>query len=104
MKGTIHWVSAVHAIKGDVRLYDPLFNRPDPGADGDFQDDINPDSLTINTAALLEPSLADASVGEAIQFERLGYFCADPDHSPNAPVFNRTIGLRDSWAKAQKKG
>ncbi|MBT3787894.1 MAG: glutamine--tRNA ligase/YqeY domain fusion protein [Alphaproteobacteria bacterium] len=104
VKGTIHWVSAVHAIKGDVRLYDPLFNRPDPGADGDFQDDINPDSLTINTAALLEPSLADASVGEAIQFERLGYFCADPDHSPNAPVFNRTIGLRDSWAKAQKKG
>jgi glutaminyl-tRNA synthetase len=104
VKGTIHWVSADHAIKGEVRLYDPLFNRPDPGTDGDFQDDINPDSLTINTSALLEPALADAPVGEAIQFERIGYFCADPDHSSEAPVFNRTIGLRDSWAKAQKKG
>jgi glutaminyl-tRNA synthetase len=104
VKGTIHWVSAEHAIAAEVRLYDPLFNRPDPGADGDLQDDINPDALTINRSALLEPSLAEAPIGETIQFERLGYFCADSDHTSDAPVFNRTIGLRDSWAKAQKKG
>jgi len=103
VKGTIHWVSAAQAIKAEVRLYDPLFTRPDPGADGDFRDDINPDSLTVNTEVLLEPSLAEAEIGKTLQFERLGYFCADPDHTSAAPVFNRTIGLRDSWAKAQKK-
>jgi len=99
VQATIHWVSAADAVRAEVRLYSHLFNRPDPGADGDALADLNPDSLEILTDALAEPALADAKVGEAIQFERTGYFAADPDSQPVRPVFNRTVGLRDTWAK-----
>ena len=90
-------------MDAEVRLYDHLFNREDPGADGDFLDDLNPSSLEILENAQLEPSLKDVPVGTTVQFERLGYFCVDPDSSPSRPVFNRTITLRDTWAKLQKK-
>jgi glutaminyl-tRNA synthetase len=84
-----------------VRLYSTLFNRPDPGADGDLDRDLNPGSLEVLSGALLEPSLAEMPVGEAVQFERLGYFCPDATSRPDALVFNRTIELRDTWAKLQ---
>ena len=104
VKGTIHWVSAAHALNAEVRLYEPLFTVADPGAgDGDFLDDLNPYSLKVLTGCKLEPGLADLALGETVQFERQGYFCLDPDATPAVPVFNRTVGLRDSWAKAQKK-
>ncbi len=103
VKGTLHWVSARHAIAAEARLYDHLFARPDPGAEGDWLDDINPDSLRVVTARV-EPALAAADAGRAVQFERLGYFCADPETSPEKPVFNRTVGLRDSWARLQARG
>ncbi|RMG18301.1 MAG: glutamine--tRNA ligase/YqeY domain fusion protein [Planctomycetota bacterium] len=105
-KATLHWVSAAHAIDVEVRLYDRLFRAEVPGADGrDYHEDLNPDSLVV-VRAKAEPSLATAGPGEHFQFERQGYFFADPvDTSPGAPVFNRTIGLRDSWAKrSQPKG
>ena len=76
----------------EVRLYNHLFARPDPGADGDIMADLNPDSLEVLRDCLLEPALATAPIGEAVQFERLGYFCADPDSAPGKPVFNRTVG------------
>lgn len=105
VKATIHWVSAPHAIGAEVRLYDRLFDveSPDKG-DGTFLDHLNPDSLKVLPEAKLERNLADISVGETVQFERLGYFCKDTDSTEEKPVFNRTVGLRDSWAKAQKKG
>ncbi len=101
VKATMHWVSAQHAQEAEVRVYNPLFNRPDPGADGDPIDDLNPESLEIISDAKLEPALADTKTSETIQFERLGYFCRDLDEGL---VFNRTVGLRDTWAKEQKKG
>ncbi|MEM1440849.1 MAG: glutamine--tRNA ligase/YqeY domain fusion protein [Verrucomicrobiota bacterium] len=105
VKATIHWVSAEHALDAEVRLYDRLFSSESPDSEeGDFLDHLNPDSLEILTSAKLEPNLKDVSVGETVQFERLGYFCADSDSSDEKPVFNRTVGLRDSWAKSQKKG
>jgi glutaminyl-tRNA synthetase len=104
VKATIHWVAAEAALPAEVRLYDHLFGRPDPGADGDYLADINPQSLETLTGCRLEPSLRDFSAGQAVQFERLGYFCPDPDATPARPVFNRTIGLRDSWAKVAAKG
>lgn len=105
VRGTIHWVSADHAVAATVRLYNPLFAAETPGAEsGDFLDDINPESLETLTGCQLEPSLSDVSPEKNVQFERLGYFCADPDGSPAAPIFNRTVGLRDSWARAQTKG
>lgn len=103
VKGTLHWVSADHAVDAEIRNYDHLYTRPDPGAEGDPMDDLNPDSLSISTAKL-EPSLTDIPVGEAVQFERQGYYCVDPDSTADKPVFNKTTGLRDSWAKAQKTG
>ena len=103
-KATLHWVSAAHAVRAEVRLYDHLFARPDPGADGDLFADLNPASETIVAGALVEPSLVDVAVGETVQFERLGYFCADPDSRPGALVFNRTLTLKDTWAKVQAKG
>ncbi|MBM4409000.1 MAG: glutamine--tRNA ligase/YqeY domain fusion protein [Chloroflexi bacterium] len=103
-KATLHWVSAAHAVPAEVRLYEHLFTPPDPGADGrDLLADLNPDSETVVTGARLEPSLASAPVGEPVQFERLGYFCADPDSRPGALVFNRTLTLKDTWAKLQAK-
>jgi glutaminyl-tRNA synthetase len=104
VKGTIHWVSARHAIEAEVRLYDRLFTVESPdGGDSDFLTHLNPDSLNVLTGCKLEPALAEAAPGEGIQFERIGYFSADArDGRPEAPVFNRTVGLRDSWAKSQK--
>ena len=102
VKGTLHWVSARHAIEAEVRLYDPLFTKPVPGSDGDFLDDIDPNSLEVLTACRLEPALAEAEPGKAVQFERQGYFCIDPDSEANRLVFNRTISLRDSWGKAAR--
>ena len=103
VKGTLHWVSAEHAVDAEVRLYDRLFTEPEPEAEGDFLDCLNPDSLKI-IAAKLEPSLAKLSAGQRVQFERLGYFTPDPkDNTPDKPVFNRIVGLRDSWAKLVKK-
>ncbi len=99
VRGTIHWVPAKESLTTEVRLYDPLFTRPDPGAGGDLFADLNPDSLEVLRDCRLEPALADARVEEAVQFERLGYFTRDPDAGL---VFNRTIGLRDSWAKARR--
>ena len=107
VRGTIHWVSAPHAIPAEVRLYDRLFateNPDDVDDEGDFTDNLNPNSLEINTHALVEPSLANAEPGERYQFERLGYFCVDPDSTPDNLVFNRTVTLRDSWAKIAAKG
>ena len=105
VKGTIHWVSARHALEAEVRLYDHLFTKEDPGDVEEGQDytaNLNPDSLKTVTA-LVEPSLAGAAPGARCQFERLGYFCVDPDSTAGKPVFNRTVTLRDTWAKIQKK-
>ncbi len=104
VKATLHWVSAAHGVAAEVRLYEHLFTRPDPGAEGDILADLNPLSLTVLDDCRLEPALAQAPVGEPVQFERLGYFCPDPDSRPAAPVFNRTVPLRDTWAKIQAKG
>jgi glutaminyl-tRNA synthetase len=108
VKATLHWVSAVHAVPAEVRLYDHLFTRPDPGAPGgaggDVLDDLNPNSLVTLGDCRLEPSLAAIPPGETLQFERQGYFCLDPDATPAKPVFNRTVGLRDTWARIQAKG
>jgi glutaminyl-tRNA synthetase len=104
VKSTIHWVSAAHAIAAEVRLYDNLFSKEDPGdvAEGqDFTANLNPNSLEIVGQAKLEPSLATAKAGDRYQFERLGYFCVDPDTAPGKPVFNRTVALKDTWAKKQ---
>ena len=103
VKATLHWVSAAHAIPAEVRLYDRLFNHPNPaGAPGEIEDHLNPGSLEVLRDCKLEPSLADAEVGDRVQFERLGYFCVDPDSRPGAPVFNRTVTLRDTWAKIER--
>lgn len=105
VKATLHWVSAAHAVSAEVRLYDHLFADPFPGSDGrDLFDDLNPDSEVILQGAKLEPALADTPAGETVQFERLGYFCPDPDSTPTAPVFNRTLTLKDAWAKLQARG
>ena len=104
-KATLHWVSAAHAVPAEVRLYDHLFSDPHPGADGrDLVDDLNPDSEIVRRGCVVEPSLAGLPVGETVQFERLGYFCADPDSAPGALVFNRTLTLRDTWARLQAQG
>lgn len=103
VKGTIHWVSVQHAVAADVRLYDRLFTIPDPASAADLMDVVNPESLQEVTA-MLEPSLQNFEKGQAVQFERLGYFCADArDHSPDAPVINRIVTLRDSWAKIERQ-
>jgi len=103
-KATLHWVSAAHAVEGEVRLYDHLFTRPDPGAEGDLLDDLNPRSEEVLTGCKLEPSLGGLAPGTRLQFERLGYFCVDPAAAPGRPVFNRTVTLRDTWAKEKAKG
>jgi glutaminyl-tRNA synthetase len=104
VRGTIHWVSAGKSQAAEVRLYNSLFSRPDPGADGDLMADINPDSAEILGNCRLEPALAADNDEAAVQFERLGYFCRDPDSAPGHPVYNRTIGLRDSWSRQQASG
>ena len=103
VKGTIHWVSSEHALDAEVRLYDRLFTEPEPEAAGDFLESLNADSMKVVTGKL-EPSLAELSAGERVQFERLGYFTPDAkDTVPDKPVFNRSVGLRDSWAKIANK-
>ena len=103
VKGTIHWVSVGHAVPATVRLYDRLFTVPDPNAADDFMEVLNPDSLQT-TDAMLEPSLEELEVGEAVQFERLGYFCVDSEEdAPDARLINRIVTLRDSWAKIEKQ-
>jgi glutaminyl-tRNA synthetase len=104
IKGTIHWVSASHAVNAQVRLYDRLFNVEEPDASGDFKKNLNPHSLETLAGCKLEPSLAQAQPQTRYQFERLGYFCLDKESQPEALVFNRTISLRDSWAKELQKG
>jgi glutaminyl-tRNA synthetase len=106
VKATIHWVSAKDAVDAEDRLYDHLFTKPDPEDVPDGQDwkaNLNPKSLEVLTTAKLEPSLSGASAGEKFQFERLGYFSVDSDSAPGKPVFNRTVGLRDTWAKIEKR-
>ena len=107
VKSTIHWVSAEHAVDAEVRIYETLFKREDPNQveEGqEFTANLNPQSLEVVPGCKLEPSLRDAPPGSRYQFERLGYFCADPDSKPGKPVFNRTVALRDTWAKIEKKG
>jgi glutaminyl-tRNA synthetase len=106
VKSTMHWVSAAHAITAEIRLYDKLFTKPDPNdveEGADVLSNLNPNSLEIVTGAALEPSLANAQPGAPFQFERVGYFCLDPDSMDGCLVFNRTLPLKDSWAKIEKK-
>ena len=103
-KATLHWVSAQHAVPAEIRLYDRLFTDEKPGGDdeGNFVQSINPNSLEVLNTAQLEPSLANTAPGERFQFERMGYFCVDLDSKPGELVFNRTVTLRDTWAKIEK--
>ncbi|MGQ9834319.1 MAG: glutamine--tRNA ligase/YqeY domain fusion protein [Candidatus Villigracilaceae bacterium] len=103
VKSTIHWVSAAHAVQAEVRLYDQLFTVERPDEIEDLEQIINPHSLEVLNHCFVEPSLANASPGDRFQFERVGYFCMDPDSMPGKPVFNRTVSLKDSWAKIEKK-
>jgi glutaminyl-tRNA synthetase len=103
-KATLHWVSAPHAVTGEVRIYNRLFRRPDPGAEGDLLLDLNPESEEVVVGCRLERSLAGLPAGTLVQFERLGYFCVDRDTTDALPVFNRTVTLRDTWARVQAKG
>ncbi len=103
VKGTIHWVSCEHGVDATVRLYDRLFTEANPNSADDFHAVLNSDSLQT-VSAKLEPSLAEVAADGLVQFERLGYFCVDSeDHSAAAPVFNRVVTLRDSWAKLEKQ-
>jgi glutaminyl-tRNA synthetase len=105
VKATLHWVSAAHAVDAEVRLYDRLFSVENPGAgDTDFLTQLNPGSLEVLAHTKVEPSLAHASPTARFQFERLGYFCVDPDSTPARPVFNRTVSLKDTWAKVERQG
>ena len=103
VKATIHWVSAMHSMPAEVRIYDPLFLKPVPDV-ANFANELNPNSLELLNGARIEPALADAKLEVPVQFERNGYFCLDPDSKPAKPVFNRTIGLRDTWAKEKVAG
>jgi glutaminyl-tRNA synthetase len=105
VKATIHWVSARHAVDAEIRIYDKLFTKENPSDTEEGQEftaNLNPDSLEVLAGCKLEPSLAKAAVGDRYQFERLGYFCLDPDSAPGRPVFNRTVALRDTWARIEK--
>jgi glutaminyl-tRNA synthetase len=104
VKGTLHWVSAQHALQAEVRLYDRLFSIENPSADPrDFRELLNPDSLKVITNCYVEPSLQTAKALDQFQFQRLGYFNVDPDSTPEKLVFNRTVSLKDSWAKEQQR-
>jgi glutaminyl-tRNA synthetase len=102
-KATLHWVSASSAVPAEVRLYDHLYTRADPGSAGDLLAALAPDSETVLGGAVVEASLGQAAVGETVQFERLGYFAADPDSTPGHPVFNRTLTLKDTWSKVRAR-
>jgi glutaminyl-tRNA synthetase len=106
VKGTIHWVSAKHAVKAEVRLYEYLFSKENPTAvdEGkDWKSNLNPDSLKVLSECYVEPGLASVQPGYRCQFERTGYFCMDSDSTPESPVFNRTVALRDSWKKIESR-
>ena len=103
VKGVIHWVSVAHAVTAEVRLYDRLFTRPAPDASGDYRDCLNPDSLRTLTQCVIEPSVREMRPGDRFQFEREGYFCLDEEADAENPVFNRTVTLRDSWAKIEQQ-
>jgi glutaminyl-tRNA synthetase len=103
-KATLHWLSVQAAVPAEVRLYEHLFTRPDPGAEGDLLADLNPASEEVLKDAFVEPAATSLPAGETVQFERLGYFCPDPDSKPARPVFNRTLTLKDTWVKVQAKG
>ena len=104
VKATLHWVAASHAIDAEVRLYDHLFKAEEPGKSGDILEDLNPNSVEVISGCKLEPALEHCETSEAVQFERLGYFILDKGSTSAEPVFNRTMTLRDTWAKVQKKG
>jgi glutaminyl-tRNA synthetase len=104
VKATLHWVSAAHALGVEVRLYDRLFTSETPGASGDYRADLNPRSLEVTMGARVEPSVAGAAPGTRYQFERIGYFCVDPDSTAERLVFNRTVTLKDTWAKIEGRG
>ena len=107
VKGTLHWVSAKHAVDAEVRLYDHLFSKTNPNEEKegvDYKSYLNPNSLQVLTGCKLEPSLANAPLGQPYQFLRQGYFCLDPDSTAEKLVFNRTVALKDTWAKVEKKG
>jgi glutaminyl-tRNA synthetase len=104
VKSTIHWVSAMHSVPAEVRVYNPLFTRPDPSGGENFIADLNPNSLEVLSNARLESALRDAKIEQPVQFERQGYFCLDRGSTPDKAVFNRTIGLRDTWAREKPTG
>ncbi len=99
VQATLHWVAVAHAVPAEIRLYNPLFSRAEPDIGSDFMAELNPTSLETMTEGQVEPTLAGATPGESVQFERQGYFCLDPDRTPARLVFNRTVGLRDTWAR-----
>jgi glutaminyl-tRNA synthetase len=106
VKSTIHWVSAEHAVDGEVRIYENLFVKENPAEVEEGKDvlsNLNPRSLEVIPSAKLEPSMANVAAGGRYQFERLGYFCVDPDSKAGRPVFNRTVALKDAWARVEKK-
>lgn len=103
VQGVIHWLSAPHAQPAEVRLYDRLFQVEEPAAEEDFKKSINPNSLETIGHAMVEPALSTVREGELFQFTRLGYFCVDPDSKTGKPVFNRSVTLKDAWAKEVKK-
>src|SRR5205807_10309604 len=103
VKATMHWVSRADAVTAEVRLFNPLFSKPDPNA-ADFAGDLNPNALEVLQNAKLEPALAAGNAPEPVQFERQGYFVRDQESKPGKPVFNRTVGLRDTWAKVSAGG
>jgi len=103
VNSTIHWVSAQHGVKAEIRLYEQLFTVENPDVGDDIDSIVNPNSLEIRMDCALEPALAEVKPGDKFQFERNGYFCADPDSAPGKPVFNRTVTLKDTWAKIEKK-
>jgi glutaminyl-tRNA synthetase len=103
VKATLHWVAAAQSVPAEVRLYNPLFTRPDPNA-GNFSADLNPNSLEVVTGCRVEPQLAADNSDATVQFERQGYFCRDAESAPGRLVFNRTVGLRDTRAKVQAGG
>ena len=104
VKATLHWVSAAHAVDVEVRLYDRLFTSENPGAIADYRSVLNPKSLEVLTTCWLEPSVAGAPAGTTYQFERLGYFSVDPDSTAGRLVFNRTVTLKDTWARIEQRG
>jgi glutaminyl-tRNA synthetase len=104
VQATLHWVAAARAIPAEIRLYNPLFTRPEPDIGGDIIGELNPMSLESLTESRVEPALATATPGEPVQFERQGYFCLDPLSTPGRLIFNRTVALRDSWTKVRAAG